>query len=134
MTGRTTLILGLWTVLAACDGTGSQPGAGPGEPCQFAGHDFQCGSGERLCYAAGKDSSCGGGDLCVGDGQGMTCAFPCKQTSDCTAISATALCMQTCAERLLNGFCVEPTVHSELMSMTCSTAEPGAVGVAGVIH
>ena len=125
---RLGVIVSLGFYLVACDGS-TQSGPGPGEPCQFVHTSLVCNAGASLCCAAGRDSSCGGGALCIGDGNGMTCAYTCKQTSDCTAISTTATCMQECTKGIINGFCVEPSARTDLLLTTCSTPEDGAVGI-----
>jgi hypothetical protein len=131
MTHRLALVVGFGLCLFGC-GDASQDGAAPGEPCQMLGTDLECHASATLCYSAGFASSCADGNLCIGNGSGMACAYRCKQTSDCTATSATAICMQDCGLRSLNGSCVEPDAHSRLLGMSCSTA--GSATTSGVVN
>ncbi len=96
------------------------------------GSDLTCDASATLCYSAGFVSSCAEGNLCIGDGSGMACVYRCQQTSDCTAKSATAVCMQDCALSSLNGSCVEPDAHSTLLRMSCTT--PGSPNTSGVVN
>jgi hypothetical protein len=124
-----------FTLLAGLSGCGDSgpSGPGPGEPCHMQHTSIDCPADASLCYAGGRESSCGGGALCAGDGSGMTCAFRCQQDAECTAVSATAVCMQGCNAKILNGYCVEPDVRDDLLSMSCSTGSSSTAGTAGSV-
>ena len=134
MTCKATLVTSIGLCLVACGGNTPQRGAGAGEACEIVHSDLTCGAASTSCYSAGVTSSCAGGGRCIGDDNGMRCAYTCKQTSDCTPTSATARCMQDCGVSSLNGFFVEPAVHSRMLSMSCSTAEDHATSTVGVVN
>jgi hypothetical protein len=123
MTCKLALVMSVGWCLIGCGGNAPQSGGAAGEACEIVHNDLTCRPASTLCYSSGFNSSCAGGDLCIGDGNGLSCAYRCTQTSDCTASSATAICMQDCGMRSLNGFCVEIAQHSELLRMSCSTAD-----------
>ncbi len=131
-TSARVLCLTLLAGLAACGDSG-QSGPGPGEPCQMQHTSIGCPADASLCYAGGRDSSCGDRALCVGDGSGMICAFPCKQDADCAQVSPTAVCMKDCNATILNDYCVEPDVRDELLSMSCSTGSASTIGASGTV-
>ena len=120
------------TAESAADGSQSGSNPAAGQPCQMLHTDYSCTANSLMCYAAGIASSCPGGALCAGDGNGMTCAYSCSQDSDCAVTGSATLCMQGCKARLLNGYCVLPTLRTEFLESTCPTGSIGTNGVAGV--
>jgi hypothetical protein len=126
--------LALAGCFVACSGSDptSRRNDDAGKPCQMVHTELECTATSSLCYGVGTDSSCAGGALCVGDGSGLTCAYSCSHDSDCQLDGSAAVCMQGCKNTILNGYCVQPAVSSDLLGTTCTTGSSGNVGSAGV--
>jgi hypothetical protein len=118
--------------LGACGDSGSDSNASiPGDPCKVLTKDMDC-KGSKLCYAAGTASSCTSHGLCIGSGNGLSCAPLCTSGSDCASLGG--VCMQGCQMTLLNGYCVTTSARSLLAQEVCPDSSPNTISASGVLH
>ena len=127
-------LVGCSTACSSSSGSTSRRNDDAGKWCQITDTENQCPTNASLCYGVGISSSCSGGALCVGDGKRLTCAYYCSQDADCALDGSATVCTQGCQATIVNGYCVQASVRSDILRMTCSTGSSGDLGSSGVSY